>query len=258
MSLPRVLLVEDDASIRRFVALALEDDGVELVQAASLAQAAQALQGAPFTLVLCDLMLPDGSGLDLLRELGQATDARTARHAAARRVAFSAGVSAPMRRQLEQAGVHEVLHKPASLDELMACLARATAPGPAPAQPDAQADPQAAVQADAEADAQAVHTYFGGDQGLYDAYLAQCRPQFARDAEAGDRAQSQADLPALRRLAHSLKSVWRCLGFDADSGLAAQVEDRAAGQQADAAWAQWPALRARLLAHAQRGTESRA
>jgi DNA-binding response OmpR family regulator len=35
--LPRVLLVEDDASIRRFVQLALEDSGVELVQAGSLA-----------------------------------------------------------------------------------------------------------------------------------------------------------------------------------------------------------------------------
>jgi len=73
-----------------------------------------------------------------------------------------------------------------------------------------------------------------------------------------DQAQQQSDLPALRRLAHSLKSVWRCLGFDADSGLAAQVEDCAARQQADAAWAHWPTLRARLLSHAQPSTEGRA
>jgi DNA-binding response OmpR family regulator len=38
--------------------------------------------------------------------------------------------------------------------------------------------------------------------------------------------------------------------------LAAQVENCAARQRADTAWAQWPALRARLPAHAQPGTES--
>jgi len=252
VSLPRVLLVEDDASIRRFVALALEDEAIDLVQAASLAQAASALQGAPFALVLCDLMLPDGSGLDLLRELGQPSAALAAPHAAARRVAFSAGVSAAMRQQLQQAGVHEVLDKPASLIDLLACLARALATaGAAPAAPGTAASAELP-------DAQAVQAFFGGDQGLYDAYLAQCRPQFARDAAAGDQAQQQSDLPALRRLAHSLKSVWRCLGFDADSGLAAQVEDCAARQQADAAWAHWPTLRARLLSHAQPSTEGRA
>lgn len=248
-----MLLVEDDASIRRFVALALEDEAIELVQAASLAQAASALRGAPFALVLCDLMLPDGSGLDLLRELGQPGAAlapnHTPTHAAARRVAFSAGVSAAMRQQLQQAGVHEILPKPASLDDLLGCLARALAAAPTPATP---------APAAAAPDAQAVQTYFGGDQALYDAYLAQCRPQFVHDAAAGDLAQRQADLPALRRLAHSLKSVWRCLGFDADSGLAAQVEDCAARQQADAAWAHWPALRARLLSHADPAAGSRA
>ena len=59
--LSRVLLVEDDPSIRRFVQLALEDSEVELVQAGSLAAAINALRTGPSVLILCDLMLPDGS-----------------------------------------------------------------------------------------------------------------------------------------------------------------------------------------------------
>lgn len=238
---PRVLLVEDDASIRRFVALALEDEALELVQAATLAEAVQALRGSPFALVLCDLMLPDGSGLNLLRELA----APGAPSASARRVAFSAGISAATRRELQAAGVHELLPKPASLADLQACVARAlhTAPG-------ASAPPVAKSQAGSP---QAVAEFFGGDQGLYDAYLAQCRPQFLRDASAGDLAQAQADLGALRRLAHSLKSVWRSLGWEADSSLAARVEDHAARQDATSAWALWPELRACLAHHGQAG-----
>jgi CheY-like chemotaxis protein len=245
MALPRVLLVEDDASIRRFVSLALEDDAIELMEAPTLAAAIEALRGEPFALVLCDLMLPDGSGLDLLRELASPG----APSPGARRVAFSAGISAPMRRQLDQAGVHEVLPKPASLADLQACLSRALAVAPPVDQPPATP---------ASADAGAVQTYFGGDQALYDAYLAQCRPQFARDASAGDLAQAQGDLQALRRLAHSLKSVWRSLGFAPDSALAARLEGCAAHGDAAASAVLWQQVRSRLMDHASGAPESSA
>jgi CheY-like chemotaxis protein len=209
VSLPRLLLVEDDASIRRFFALALEDEPVELVEAPCLAAAIEALRGPGFDLILCDLMLPDGSGLDLLRELA----APGAPSAGARRVAFSAGIAGPMRQQLEAAGVHEILRKPASLAELQACVQRALQPAAA----------EAVAAAPAAGAPQAVQEFFGGDQALYDAFLAQCRPQFARDASSGDVAAAAGDLPALRRLAHSVKSVWRSLGWDADSQLAARA-----------------------------------
>jgi CheY-like chemotaxis protein/HPt (histidine-containing phosphotransfer) domain-containing protein len=251
MGLPRVLLVEDDASIRRFVSLALEDEAIELLQAPTLAAAIEALRGDPFALALCDLMLPDGSGLDLLRELASPG----APSPGARRVAFSAGISAPLMRQLEQAGVHDVLHKPASLADLLACLERALNAAPPVA---SQVAPLAAPAPSSAADPGAVHTYFGGDQALHDAYLAQCRAQFARDASAGDLAQAQADLPALRRLAHSLKSVWRSLGFAQDATLAARLEDSAAHGDAAASAALWPQVRGRLLGHASPAPEGQA
>lgn len=233
----RLLLVEDDASIRRFVAMALDGPGLELVTAPDLASAFAALRGPPFELVLCDLTLPDGHGLDLLRALA-APDSPSPR---ARRVVFSAEASAAMRAELQQAGVHEVLSKPTSLANLEACVARALAASGAGVQ---ESHPDAPVVPGSLA-------LFGGDLPLYLAFLAQCRPQFGRDAAAGDLAAGHQDLQALQRLAHSLKSVMLTLGFDSDNQLAARVETAAAEQRAADAWSLWPALRARLQAQSE-------
>lgn len=66
---PSVLLVEDEPQIRRFVRLALEEEGCVVVEAGSIAQGlAAAGQAAPDLLIL-DLGLPDGNGIDLIRDL---------------------------------------------------------------------------------------------------------------------------------------------------------------------------------------------
>ncbi|TXC67071.1 response regulator [Piscinibacter aquaticus] len=63
MNRPRVLLVDDDPSIRRFVALALEDLDLELVEAGSVAQARERLaEGAGYALIVTDLMMPGRPG----------------------------------------------------------------------------------------------------------------------------------------------------------------------------------------------------
>lgn len=58
MNLPRVLLVEDDASIARFVELALEELPIELVTCTNVGDAMQALQARHTRLIITDLMLP--------------------------------------------------------------------------------------------------------------------------------------------------------------------------------------------------------
>ena len=238
--LPRVLLVEDDASIRRFVQLALEDCGVELVQAGSLGAAIDALRTGPFVLVLCDLMLPDGSGFDLLQSLAESDAPSPGMH----RVAFSAGVSAEARQRLLSLGVHEVLSKPASLAALLACVQGAVAKSQAPI------PPTPVAQTVAEAAEEAVEAYFGGDRDLYENFLVQCRQQWLHDAEMGDLALKQGDLQAMRRLSHSLKSVLATLGLAADGALALSLEHAAAEGRAEAVGRLWPKLRAHLLAHA--------
>ena len=65
----RVLIVEDEADIRRFVRLTLEAEGYEVFEAASLQRGLiEAGTRRPDALVL-DLGLPDGDGVDLIRDL---------------------------------------------------------------------------------------------------------------------------------------------------------------------------------------------
>ena len=63
----RILVVEDDADQRGLVSSILEGSGYAVAQAASLAEAQQALNAAPVDLVLSDWQLGDGDGTQLLR-----------------------------------------------------------------------------------------------------------------------------------------------------------------------------------------------
>src|SRR5690349_11214812 len=66
---PRVLFVEDETSISGPFSSALAREGFEPVVCGSLAEArAELARGMP-DIVLLDLMLPDGDGRDLAREL---------------------------------------------------------------------------------------------------------------------------------------------------------------------------------------------
>jgi two-component system KDP operon response regulator KdpE len=66
---PRLLLIEDDRGIRRYLRMALEGAGLKLVEAETLQQARSELAAGWPDLILLDLSLPDGDGVDFLREL---------------------------------------------------------------------------------------------------------------------------------------------------------------------------------------------
>jgi two-component system CheB/CheR fusion protein len=65
----RILLVEDNKDTLRAAAWYLELLKYEVRTAADLATARQLVASEPFDLLLSDIELPDGSGLDLMREL---------------------------------------------------------------------------------------------------------------------------------------------------------------------------------------------
>jgi len=66
---PKILLVEDEKLIRRFVRAAVEEEGCQVVEAETLARGLiEAGTSKPDLLVL-DLGLPDGNGIDLIRDL---------------------------------------------------------------------------------------------------------------------------------------------------------------------------------------------
>ena len=68
----RLLLLEDDPAIARTVAYALERDGLTVTHSLLVLDARQQLQSARFDLLVLDVGLPDGSGLDLLRDVRNA------------------------------------------------------------------------------------------------------------------------------------------------------------------------------------------
>ncbi|MES2504810.1 MAG: ATP-binding protein [Myxococcota bacterium] len=67
-SLPRILHIEDDIDFTRIISLALNGTA-ELVRATSLRQAEYYLRKQHFDLIILDVGMPDGSGIDLLDQL---------------------------------------------------------------------------------------------------------------------------------------------------------------------------------------------
>jgi DNA-binding response OmpR family regulator len=65
----RLLLIDDDARLTGMVGDYLRGAGFEVSVAGSLAQAREALSQSRFELLVLDLMLPDGDGLDFCRWL---------------------------------------------------------------------------------------------------------------------------------------------------------------------------------------------
>ncbi|MGH8753907.1 MAG: sigma-54-dependent transcriptional regulator [Burkholderiales bacterium] len=74
--MPRVLVIEDESLFGRAVKKRLEKAGHECLLAATIAEGRELARNAAPELVLLDLRLPDGNGLDLLAELRSAGESR--------------------------------------------------------------------------------------------------------------------------------------------------------------------------------------
>jgi DNA-binding response OmpR family regulator len=72
---PRVLIVDDSLVVRMNLAEILVADGFAPELCGTIAEARRALAAAPFPLVILDVLLPDGDGIDLLREIRERGDA---------------------------------------------------------------------------------------------------------------------------------------------------------------------------------------
>ena len=65
--LQKILIIEDEPDIRRTLEYNISRDGYNVECVASLSEARKKLDSSTFSLILLDLMLPDGSGLDLCK-----------------------------------------------------------------------------------------------------------------------------------------------------------------------------------------------
>ena len=64
-----ILLLEDDIALGNGICLALQSPYLRISLYRTLAQAGEALEQGGFDLLILDVNLPDGSGLDLLRRV---------------------------------------------------------------------------------------------------------------------------------------------------------------------------------------------
>jgi DNA-binding response OmpR family regulator len=69
---PQVLVVEDDPNLRLTLVDNLEEEGYAVQAASTLAEARAHWKATPFDVVVLDIMLPDGDGYSLCREMRQA------------------------------------------------------------------------------------------------------------------------------------------------------------------------------------------
>ncbi|MHA3772563.1 response regulator [Verrucomicrobiota bacterium sgz303538] len=117
-----VLLVEDHLDSARILTRTMQRNGYRVVTAASVAEALEVATRDEVHLVISDIGLPDGSGLDLMRQL------RRKRHIPG--IALSGfGMEDDLARSYA-AGFQEHLTKPVNWSQLEAALVRLLAPEP--------------------------------------------------------------------------------------------------------------------------------
>lgn len=122
----RLLIVEDEPLIARFLARGLRSEGYTVVVAGDGERAIDRLAGGGWDLVILDLMLPGQDGFEVLREisgqrLGAPVLVLSARRAVETKVAAL------------DAGASDYLAKPFALDELLARVRALLRRGPAEA-----------------------------------------------------------------------------------------------------------------------------
>ena len=115
MARETILLVDDSGTTRKVLAANLSRQGYEIQEAASLAEAREAVGRSVFDGILLDLELPDGNGLHWLPELRES-------HPHAAIVIITGTGDIPSAVQAMQQGADHFLTKPIDVDELVVFL----------------------------------------------------------------------------------------------------------------------------------------
>ena len=110
----KVLVVDDDPSIRKVLRMGLATDGYHILEAPTGKAAAELLLQKP-NLVILDLGLPDMDGMELLRQIKAQTQNVATLILSGRR--DEAG-----RIQALDLGAHDYLTKPFRMDEVLVCV----------------------------------------------------------------------------------------------------------------------------------------
>ncbi len=116
----RILITEDEDSLRSFVARALKLDGHETVEAADGEQGLEALQQGEFDLLLSDIRMPVMDGIELAH--------RAADHSPTMKILLMTGYAEQRERADDlTAKIVDVVAKPFSLPDIRKAVAQALA-----------------------------------------------------------------------------------------------------------------------------------
>ncbi len=107
----RILIIDDERSMCEMLAILLKKEGLEVCTAGSRAEAADRLRAGPVELVLTDVQLPDGDGLEILRHV-KAASPQTAV------VVMTAYGTTEMAVAARKLGAEAYILKPFDVDEL--------------------------------------------------------------------------------------------------------------------------------------------
>ena len=117
MSAGRILVVDDEKSIREFLTILLKRENYEVKTAASVSEGIDGLSENRPDLVMCDLKLPDGSGLEVLRHARQ-------QQITTPFIIITAHTTPQHALEALRAGAAEYLSKPFNVDDLKAILSK--------------------------------------------------------------------------------------------------------------------------------------
>jgi two-component system response regulator PilR (NtrC family) len=126
MTATRILVVDDEPDLRTLYELTLLRQGFLVETAEDLASALDCLEHHRFDVVITDMRLPDGLGIDILRHL-------KAQHRSERSVVITAHGSAENAVESLKAGAFDYLTKPVELQQFRAVIAAALRSLPAAA-----------------------------------------------------------------------------------------------------------------------------
>src|SRR5437588_8102710 len=116
--MPDILLVEDKESLRRVLRLTLENSGYSVTEAADAREAMREIAKLPHRVVLTDLRMPNGSGLDVLRASKNADNDVPV-------IVMTAYGSIDDAVQPMKDGAHDFLQKPVDSNHLLLLVERA-------------------------------------------------------------------------------------------------------------------------------------
>src|ERR1700730_6971163 len=113
-----MLIVDDEPSILEFLAMLFESEGFAVEPTRSATEAQRALASKSYDLVLCDILMPDGNGLDLLKEI-KGTSPNTAV------VMMTAYTSTKSAIEAMKLGAYDYVSKPFDVEELKILVQKA-------------------------------------------------------------------------------------------------------------------------------------